>query len=161
MIELSIQNFLKKVSRGEGFELESYDLVYCAGLFDYLQQKFCAKLVDSLGALVRTDGLVVVTNVTNENSIPFVMEDLLEWSIIHRNEQEMLELGSSKIFGKFKELKSDITSINYFLELRRSEIASNVRNRFAAVQQEEAGSGVSRSFRAGGSRVAGSELPNY
>lgn len=161
MIELSIQNFLKKVSRGESFEPESYDLVYCAGLFDYLQQKFCAKLVDSLGALVKSDGLVVVTNVTNENTIPFVMEDLLEWSIIHRNSQEMLELGNSRIFGEFKELKSDVTSINWFLELRRSESVSNVRNRFATVQQEEAGSGVPRAFRARGSGVAGSELSNH
>lgn len=119
-IEESIQGFLKQASRSDGYEAESYDFVYCAGLFDYLQQRFCAKLTSTLYDLSKPGGLVVVTNVSNHNTIPAVMADLLEWEIIDRSEEEMLELvpeGKSKLL---KELRSDITRINLFLELRKS-----------------------------------------
>lgn len=120
LIEESIQGFLKQASRDESYPRESYDFVYCAGLFDYLQQRFCAKLTKVMFGLVKEGGLAVVTNVSTDNTIPAVMADFLEWTLIERSEEEMLDLVPADNLSLLKELKSDSTRINLFLELRKS-----------------------------------------
>lgn len=119
-IEESVQGFLKQAARGGDYQKESYDLVYCAGLFDYLQQRFCTKLTGAMYDLVSAGGLAVVTNVSKENTIPAVMADFLEWTLVERDKDEMLELAPSDNLTLLKELKSDMTRINLFLELRKS-----------------------------------------
>lgn len=118
-IEESIQGFLRQASRGESYPKESYDLVYCAGLFDYLQQRFCAKLTSVMSGLTREGGLAAVTNVSKDNSIPAVMADFLEWTLVERTKEEMMDLAPSNNLTLLKELKSDSTRINLFLELRK------------------------------------------
>lgn len=121
LIEESVQNFLKQASRGESYPKESYDLVYCAGLFDYLQQRFCAKLTAVMFDLVKNGGKAVVTNVSRDNTIPAVMSDFLEWTLIERTQEEMMDLVPKNHLSVLKELKSDSTHINLFLELTKSE----------------------------------------
>lgn len=122
-IEESIQGFVRQASNGTCYPLEGYDFVYCAGLFDYLQQRFCKKLTEVMGGLTRPGGEVLVTNVSRENTIPAVMADFLEWVLVERNEEEMLELAPSENLGYVKELKSDSTRINLFLELHKLKFA--------------------------------------
>lgn len=158
-IEESIQGFLKKAARGEGFLPESYDIVYCAGLFDYLSQPFCAKLTTTFYDLVQAGGLVMVTNVSKHNTIPFVMEDFLEWTIIDRSEEEMLELVPGERLGLLNDLKSDRTRINLFLELRKPVARStNVDETKKTDAVKDAGFRVPSEIRSGRSRRANSEL---
>ncbi|MEM9080543.1 MAG: class I SAM-dependent methyltransferase [Verrucomicrobiota bacterium] len=161
LIEESIQGFLKKAARGKDFELNSYDVVYCAGLFDYLQQRFCTKLVSAFRDLAKPGGLVLVTNVSDKNTIPNVMEDFLEWSIIHRTDEEMLELAGSRNLGDFKELKSDVTRINSFLELRKAASGTDVTDveaTDATTHAQAVRRGISSEIRSRGGDLAGSEL---
>lgn len=118
-IEESIQGFLREASRGGSYPKESYDLVYCAGLFDYLQQRFCAKLTEVMSGLTKEGGLAMVTNVSKENSIPAVMADFLEWTLVERTKEEMIALAPDSNLTLLKELKSDSTRINLFLELHK------------------------------------------
>lgn len=118
-IEESIQGFLRQATRGESYPKESYDFVYCAGLFDYLQQRFCAKLTKVMFGLVKDGGMVTVTNVSKDNTIPAVMADFLEWTLVERTQEEMMDLAPSNHLSLLKELKSDSTRINLFLELRK------------------------------------------
>ncbi|GHC54412.1 methyltransferase domain-containing protein [Roseibacillus persicicus] len=159
LIQESIQGFLRQASRGEEYDKNSYDLVYCAGLFDYLQQRFCAKLTSVLTELIKQDGLVVVTNVSKHNTIPSVMEDFLDWSIIERTEEEMLALAPTENLSILKELKSDVTRINLFLELRKP---AALRSDVDAPEKTDAAtngrSSLSGTVRSGGSHLAGSEL---
>ena len=57
LIKESIQGFLRQATRGESYPKESYDFVYCAGLFDYLQQRFCAKLTKVMFGLAKPGGM--------------------------------------------------------------------------------------------------------
>jgi extracellular factor (EF) 3-hydroxypalmitic acid methyl ester biosynthesis protein len=134
-IKESIQGFLRQAARCNGYENDSYDLVYCAGLFDYLQQRFCCKLTATLYDICKPEGLAVVTNVSNHNTIPGIMADLLEWNIIDRSEEEMLALAPSENLNSLKELKSDSTRINLFLELQKS--AATARDA-GAIKETEA-----------------------
>lgn len=158
-IEQSIQGFLKKAARGEDFLPESYDIVYCAGLFDYLSQAFCAKLTSTFYDLIKPGGQVMVTNVSKHNTIPFVMEDFLEWEIIDRSEDEMLELVPDKKLRLLNDLKSDRTRINLFLELRKPVARStNVDATKKTDATPDAGSRIPSEIRGGRSHRANSEL---
>lgn len=158
-IEQSIQGFLKKAARGEDFAGESYDLVYCAGLFDYLSQPFCAKLTATFYDLVKPGGQVVVTNVSKHNTIPFVMEDFLEWEIIDRSEDEMMALVPGEKLRLLNDLKSDVTRINLFLELQKPVARStNVGATEKIDAAETSGSRVPSEVRGGRSHRANSEL---
>ena len=160
-IEESIQGFLRQATRGESYPKESYDFVYCAGLFDYLQQRFCAKLTKVMFGLVKEGGLTAVTNVSRDNSIPAVMADFLEWTLIERSQEEMWDLVPSGNLSLLKELKSDSTRINLFLELRKqAALRSDVEAPEKVDAAELGRSGVLGEVRSGRSDLSGSELPN-
>ena len=159
LIEESIQGFLREASRGDAYSKEGYDFVYCAGLFDYLQQRFCVKLTEVMCGLVGEGGYVVVTNVSKENTIPAVMADFLEWTLVERDREEMLNLAPQDNLTLLKELKSDSTCINFFLELQKSE----VRHRDVAKPEEINAaqvdrSGISREIRERGGDRANAQL---
>jgi extracellular factor (EF) 3-hydroxypalmitic acid methyl ester biosynthesis protein len=158
-VEESIQGFLRQATRGEGYPKESYDLVYCAGLFDYLQQRFCAKLTKVMTGLLREGGLVAVTNVSRDNSIPAVMADFLEWTLEERSTEEMLDLVPTDNLSLLKELKSDSTRINLFLELRNP---AALRRDVGALEENDAAKvgrpGFSGTVRNGRSHLESSEL---
>ncbi|MGJ8725140.1 MAG: methyltransferase domain-containing protein [Roseibacillus sp.] len=158
-IEESIQGFLRQATRGESYPKEGYDFVYCAGLFDYLQQRFCAKLTKVMFGLVKEGGLTAVTNVSRDNSIPAVMSDFLDWTLIERSQEEMLDLVPTGNLTLLKELKSDSTRINLFLELRKP--AAQTRNVGAPEQVDAAEvsrSRLSGEVRGGRGHLEGSEL---
>ncbi len=120
MLECSVHQLLRQVSRGdEGMERESYDVVYCAGLFDYLSQKVCKKLVELVLTLLRPDGLVVVTNVASTNPRIGWMEYVVEWNLVYRNDWEMLDLIPLDGTVMRTDLKRDATGVNLFLEIRK------------------------------------------
>ena len=47
------------------------------------------------------------------------MADFLEWTLVERTKEEMMDLAPSNNLTLLKELKSDSTRINLFLELRK------------------------------------------
>jgi len=123
MIERSVHQLLKQASRGdEEMEWGSYDVVYCAGLFDYLSQKVCKRLVELFSKLLKPDGLVVVTNVAATNPWRGCMEYVLEWNLVYRSDWEMLDLIPLDGTVMQSDLKRDETGVNLFLELRKVPI---------------------------------------
>jgi len=117
-VKRSVHQVLKMASQGAKSD-EQYDLVYCAGLFDYFSQKVCAKLVSLFVEMVPKDGKVVVTNVSERNPLKEWMEYVMEWTLVHRTDEEMRDL----IPKSSSELKSsvelDSTEVNVFLEIEK------------------------------------------
>ena len=66
-------------------ERNKYDLVYCAGLFDYLSERLCSKIVSYLYGLTKPGGKLIVSNYTPENASRYFMELVLEWELIYRH----------------------------------------------------------------------------
>jgi extracellular factor (EF) 3-hydroxypalmitic acid methyl ester biosynthesis protein len=111
----SVQDLLRQaIERGE--ISERYDLIYCAGLFDYLSDRVCDKLVKLFYHFCEPGGRVLVTNVHSANPYKKVLENVMDWHLIHRNEEEMLRLipqgSSGKVYG-------DRTGINVFLDISK------------------------------------------
>jgi len=119
-IEKSVHQLLKQASRGDiEMEWESYDFVYCAGLFDYLSQKVCKKLVELLVKLLKPNGLLVFTNVASTNPSIGWMEYVLEWNLVYRNDWEMLDMIPLNGTVLESNLQRDESGVNLFLELRK------------------------------------------
>jgi extracellular factor (EF) 3-hydroxypalmitic acid methyl ester biosynthesis protein len=87
----SVHELLKRASRRADAAApgELFDCVYCAGLFDYLSDKVCARLLEYFKARTRPDGEVLVTNVHPSNPQRGVMEHVLEWYLIYRDEAQL------------------------------------------------------------------------
>jgi extracellular factor (EF) 3-hydroxypalmitic acid methyl ester biosynthesis protein len=105
----------------EAFISGSYDLVYCAGLFDYLSDRVCRKMMEILYDQVAPGGLLVATNVAVNNPVRNVMEYVLAWNLIHRDASQLASL-RPQCDGAFR-VTTDSTSLNIFLELRKPEKA--------------------------------------
>ena len=94
-----------------------YDFVYCAGLFDYLTDNVCSRLISLFYSWLMPEGLLAVTNIHPSNKAKKFMEYLLEWIVVHRTEVQLERLalvdGEKKVFG-------DETGVNIFLTVRRS-----------------------------------------
>jgi len=91
-----------------------FDFVYCAGLFDYLSDRVCARLIRLFYEWLVPNGRVLVTNMHIEKSSRYILEYLADWYLIYRDETAMSELvpklGRQRIF-------TDATGINVCLEV--------------------------------------------
>jgi len=119
----SVSQILRGSRRAhEAFISESYDLVYCAGLFDYLSDRVCRKMMEILYDLVAPGGLLIATNVAAHNPARNIMEYVGAWNLIHRDAPQLASLRPS-CEGEFR-VTSEQTSMNLFLELRKPEQAN-------------------------------------
>lgn len=116
-VQRSVNQILKTASKGA--VTDQYDLVYCAGLFDYLSQKVCQKMVQLFTLMALPGGSVAVTNVSSRNPVQSWMEYLMEWSLIHRNDEEMMDLTPKFLPEGCANLKQDATGVNVFLEINK------------------------------------------
>lgn len=112
----SVQDLLRQAIERTNAK-EPYQLVYCAGLFDYLTDRVCSKLVRLFYDWCAPGGRVFVTNVHAGNPVKGLMEHVMEWHLVLRDEPGMLRLSpdpeNSKIY-------TDTTGINVFLEVHKS-----------------------------------------
>lgn len=113
----SVHHLLKRATRrDDGLDNGVFDFVYCAGLFDYLSDKVCARLLQYFVNRTRPGGSVMVTNVHSSNPQKRVMEHLLEWHLIYRD-----EAGLEAVLPELREgtkLFTDKTGVNIFAEFR-------------------------------------------
>ncbi|MBL4789516.1 MAG: class I SAM-dependent methyltransferase [Kordiimonadaceae bacterium] len=93
-----------------------YDFIYCAGLFDYLGDKLCSRLIKLFHTLIADGGTVLVTNVHPDNPDRFAMEHIVDWYLIMRDAEQVaalaLEFNNQKIYD-------DSTHLNVFLEITK------------------------------------------
>ena len=98
---------------------ETYDLVYCAGLFDYLSDGVCRKMMEIFYDLVAPGGLLITTNVAANNPVRNMMEYVCAWNLIYSDAPQLASL-RPQAGGQFR-VTSDPTSVNVFLEVRKPE----------------------------------------
>ena len=113
----SVHDLLKRAVRGDSLSgQEKFDFVYCAGLFDYLSDKVCARLLQYFVLRSRDGGQILVTNVHSGNPERNGMEHLLEWHLIYRDEGQLESVLPAQRAAT--RLYTDDTGVNLFAECR-------------------------------------------
>jgi extracellular factor (EF) 3-hydroxypalmitic acid methyl ester biosynthesis protein len=115
VIKKSVHHVLKQSHRPPF----GYDMVYCAGIFDYLSDRICKQLMNIFYELLEPGGLLVATNVESSNPSRNGMEYLLEWHLIYRTPVQLKRLIPDRAPAGSFTLKTDDTGINVFLEVRK------------------------------------------
>ncbi len=116
LVNRSIHDLLEGATSGTSTVHGSFDLVYCAGLFDYLSNRVCRRLVELFCDWVGPDGLVVVTNVHVGNPIRGYMEHVAEWHLEYRDERHLRRFAPGSLPSR---VFTDPTNLNLFLEVRK------------------------------------------
>jgi extracellular factor (EF) 3-hydroxypalmitic acid methyl ester biosynthesis protein len=114
-VHQSIHDLLKAAASGQSSLGAEYDFVYCAGLFDYLSERVCTRLVQLFYEWTAPGGLVLTTNVHTQNPFRHYMAHVGEWYLEHRDERQFLNFAA----GRPATVTADPTGVNLFLELRK------------------------------------------
>jgi extracellular factor (EF) 3-hydroxypalmitic acid methyl ester biosynthesis protein len=120
MVKKSVHTILKDSYKpSPGPEEKRYDFIYCAGLFDYLEDRICLKLMDYFYGLLEPGGLLLATNVTPVSPLRSIMEGILEWPMIYRDHQQMSTLKPEAAPEGAAQVSTESTGVNIFIEVRR------------------------------------------
>jgi extracellular factor (EF) 3-hydroxypalmitic acid methyl ester biosynthesis protein len=114
----SVHQVLKESGRAAA-QSGTYDMVYCAGLFDYLSDRICRRLLEIFYDLLAPGGLLIATNVHPSNPWRNWMEYLAEWHLVYRDEEQFLKLAPDRAPPECVVVKPDATGVNIFLEVRK------------------------------------------
>lgn len=119
-VKKSVFQILKGKGKSvEGPSATKYDLVYCAGLFDYLNDQVCLQLTELLYDMLAPGGLLITTNVDVSNPIQHWLGSILEWHLIYRNNRQYEALGKDLPNCKSVRVWGDETGVNLFFEARK------------------------------------------
>lgn len=117
----SVQHVLKEGARSVlGADGEHYDLIYCAGLFDYLPDRTCRQLMNIFYDWLAPGGLIAATNVVNCKPFRHMLEFVLDWNLIYRSQKQGLALAPDRVAPEDISLRRDPTAVNLFIEVRKA-----------------------------------------
>jgi extracellular factor (EF) 3-hydroxypalmitic acid methyl ester biosynthesis protein len=120
IIKKSVAQVLKEAATGSSkLPKGGYDFVYCAGLFDYLSDDVCIKLLDIFYDLAAPGGLVVVSNVDASNPARGWMEYVVDWHLVYRNAQQLAALLPEQAAKDATRVIAEPISVNIFAEIRK------------------------------------------
>jgi extracellular factor (EF) 3-hydroxypalmitic acid methyl ester biosynthesis protein len=123
-VKKSVHSILKESGRSIARRAEDrYDLVYCAGLFDYLSDQVCRQLMEIMYDWLAPGGLLIATNVEPSNPMcrpgRLAMEHLLDWHLICRTGSELRALKPRAAEPDSVFVQCDDTGVNVFMEVRK------------------------------------------
>ncbi|MBI4527579.1 MAG: class I SAM-dependent methyltransferase, partial [Deltaproteobacteria bacterium] len=118
VVKKSVHQVLKDEAQ-PGAHQQKYDLVYCAGVFDYLSDRICKRLMNIFYDMLEPGGFLLATNVDLSNPSRNGMECLLEWHLTYRNCAQFSVLTPDRAHPGSAHLRSDETGVNIYLEVRK------------------------------------------
>jgi extracellular factor (EF) 3-hydroxypalmitic acid methyl ester biosynthesis protein len=98
----------------------AYDLIWSAGLFDYLNDRLFVHLLKTLMAAVRPGGEVVVGNFSDYNPSRDYMELMGNWYLQHRDKETLTRLATQAgAEAADVQVLWEPEGVNYFLHIQR------------------------------------------
>lgn len=124
---------------------DRFDLVWSAGLFDYLNDRLFVGLLRRAGRLLAEGGEVVVGNFSPANPSRAYMELLGDWHLLHRSAEELRELGVRAGFSaEGIRVGSEPLGVNLFLHLGIGPIHGKSDGKTGAIRDSQTGMRVER-----------------
>ena len=95
--------------------LKDQDLAYSIGLIDYFNDKFVLMLLNYVYELLKPGGKVILGNFHPRNPSKALMDHVLDWKLIHRDEDDMNRLFRTSKFGRdCTEIRFEDQNVNLF-----------------------------------------------
>ncbi|MGD8192132.1 class I SAM-dependent methyltransferase [Brevibacillus ginsengisoli] len=105
----------------ERMQFSSFDFIYSAGLYDYLQEKVAKRLTGKLFRMLRPGGVLLIANFHPDHLCSAYIEACCDWWLVYRDEAAMKDLLTDIPQGKIGTVKlyRDPTKSILFLEVTR------------------------------------------
>ena len=100
-------------------DMGTKDLIYSAGLFDYLEPRLFCKLVDRCHEHLQPGGSLLIGNFAPHDDMLF-MDHMLHWNLIYRSQEELKELFSNTNFGDEVTILAEPANVNLFVLAHKS-----------------------------------------
>lgn len=117
--QVSVYELLKRTRRNDG-DAEKFDLIYCAGLFDYLAPDTCRALMELWYDSLSPGGLMLIANMNDTKPFRNFIEFILDWQLIYRDSREILSLVPERCCETTRVI-AEPTSVNLFLHIRKPD----------------------------------------
>lgn len=96
-----------------------FDVVYSMGLYDYLSDRQARRLTGTLWDMVASGGLLVIGNFQGHHWARYVMEAVMDWFLVYRNDDDMKALGRC-VSGARMRVVQDPSGLLNLLQLRKT-----------------------------------------
>jgi hypothetical protein len=93
-----------------------FDLIYSAGLLDYLQHRTGTVLTRHLARAAAPGGQLLVANMVDHASRT-LLQIHLDWALIYRTREELLDIARSAVPGAQVRILEEESGVNPFFEL--------------------------------------------
>jgi hypothetical protein len=98
-VELHNSNLVYLATGRSRLDIPPQHLVYSVGLIDYFDDRFVVKLLDYVYELLQPGGRVILGNFHPRNPERALMDYVLDWPLILRDEDDMNRLFQASRFG--------------------------------------------------------------
>ena len=93
-----------------------FDLIYSAGLLDYLQRRTAVVLTRHLAGAAAPGGQLMVANMVDHAS-RMLLQIHLDWALVYRTREELLDIARSAVPGAQVRILEEDSGVNPFFEL--------------------------------------------
>ncbi len=123
-IRLMSENIIKwalgRSRQGIGLQ----DIIYSAGLTDYLDNKLFIRFAQRCYEHLKPGGVFIGGNFAPNPDQPF-MDNILQWKLIYRNGGDLQQIFEQTDFGKNIEILSEPQGVNLFVKAYKPETLEN------------------------------------
>ncbi|KQO66335.1 hypothetical protein ASF22_20570 [Methylobacterium sp. Leaf87] len=96
-------------------DIGHFDLVYAAGLYDYLPQDVARRVSRCLFEMVKPNGVLIIPNFLTSTLGAGAMEALMDWWLIYRDEHQIRDFATEIPIHEISSItyRSDLDEIGY------------------------------------------------
>ena len=120
-IRLMSDNVIWWALGGGRLDYDLQDIIYTAGLADYLNRRLFQALVNRCHEHLKPGGVLIVGNFGPQNPNRVFMDHILNWKLFYRDSAELQGLFAGTPFGNRVEVLAEEQGVNLFAIARKSE----------------------------------------
>jgi len=118
--QISVYQLLKRTQQHRAGPDKKFDLIYCAGLFDYLAPETSRALMELWYEWLSPGGMMLIANMCDTKPFRHFIEFILDWQLIYRDTREILDLVPASCRNHTR-VVAEPTSVNLFLHIRKPD----------------------------------------
>jgi extracellular factor (EF) 3-hydroxypalmitic acid methyl ester biosynthesis protein len=115
-IRLMNENIIKWAMGRSRHDFRSQDIIYSAGLTDYLEDRLLAAFIKVCYKQLKPGGVLVIGNFAPHNSERMFLDHLIHWRLIYRDKRAIRNAFVNSPFGEQIEIFAEEQGINLFVK---------------------------------------------